>query len=328
MIHGGNVWMDGAAGKWLDFSASLRPEGPPAWVIDALNASLSDTRFYPDPEMTRAKRGLAAYTGLPEDWILPAAGGEAAIDLSLTHFSGCVYTQELSFGEYAIRAAAHQRKHTVWQNECQSGDTLILANPNNPTGKAMSREALLSLRDRLRGNGAELIVDEAFIDFCPEYSLRQDIGNGLMIVGSLTKILGIPGVRLGYLCAEPQVIDGMRRRMLPWALSAQATEIAARLPEHLDSIRNDAALNKQRREDFSGLLKSLDAHFLPSQSNFLLVDFGRDMTEAVSRLRARGILVRECLSFGLPGNYLRLAVKTEEENRRLIQELEGIFHAG
>ena len=191
----------------------------------------------------------------------------------------------------------------------------------------MDREELLSLHGCLTSAGGELIVDEAFIDFCPAFSMRKDVGNGLMIVGSLTKILGIPGVRLGYLCAEPEVIERMRRKMLPWSISAQAAEIAARLPEHLDMIREDARVNRRRREEFSALLKGIGADALPSQNNFLLVDFHRNMSDAVTRLRSRGILVRTCDSFGLADNYLRLAVKTEAENRRLIRELEEILYA-
>ena len=116
--------------------------------------------------------------------------------------------------------------------------------------------------------------------------------------------------------------------MLPWSLSAQAAVIAARLPDHLDLIREDAKANRQRREEFSALLTGIGAAVLPSQSNFLLVDFHRNMSDAVARLRSRGILVRTCDSFGLADNYLRLAVKTEAENRRLIRELEEILYAG
>ncbi len=328
MIHGGNVWTEENPSRWLDFSANLRPEGPPEWVIEAIKASLLEVRFYPDPEMKRAIRGLAAYTGLPEERILPCAGGEAAIDLSLTNASGCVFTQRLSFGEYAARASVHNQRHAVWNGACKPGDTLILANPNNPTGQAMDREELLSLHGCLTRAGGELIVDEAFIDFCPAFSVRKDVGNGLMIVGSLTKILGIPGVRLGYTCAEPEAIERMRRKMLPWSIGAQAAEIAARLPEHLDMIREDAQVNRQRREEFSALVTGIGADVLPSQSNFLLVDFHRNMSDAAARLRSRGILVRTCDSFGLADNYLRLAVKTEAENQRLIRELEEILYAG
>ena len=112
VIHGGCVWETGHPADWLDFSASLRPEGPPEWVTDALRSTLEDIRYYPDPDMTRARRGLAAYTGLPEDRILPTAGGTAAIDLALARLDGCVYIPEPAFGEYARRAERYSAERS------------------------------------------------------------------------------------------------------------------------------------------------------------------------------------------------------------------------
>lgn len=327
MIHGGDVWETGNPAEWLDFSANVRPEGPPEWVMEALRASLDDVRYYPDLRMARARRGLAAYTGVPEERILPTAGGEAAIDLALSGRSGRVYTQQITFGEYARRAAAHRRGNAVWQGECGPGDTLILSNPDNPSGAVRTREELLELYQLLYENGAGLIVDEAFIDYCPEHSLRKDVQPGLAVVGSMTKILGIPGVRLGFVCAEPEVIRTLEERALPWSLSAQAAAIAARLPEHIGDIQRDAEINRARREAFAGRLAKLGAEVAPSEANFLLADFHRDMAGAAAALKEQKIMVRTCTSFGLPGNRLRLAVRTEAENNRLINTLEGILYA-
>ena len=327
MIHGGCVWDSGRPADWLDFSANLRPEGPPEWVPDALRTTLEDIRYYPDRQMTRARQGLAAFTGLPEEWVLPTAGGTAAIDLALTRFSGCVYIREPAFGEYSRRAAIHGRRHMAWSGNCGPGDTLILSNPDNPTGTVQTKETMLALHKRLHAAGAELVADEAFIDYCPEHSLRGHVAPGLTIAGSLTKILGIPGIRLGFLCAVPETIREYQERMLPWSLSTQAAEIAARLPEHTDGIREDAERNRQRREVFARQLESLGAEVTPSRSNFLLADFRRDMTGPAEELKSRGILVRTCGSFGLGDSFLRLAVRTEMENERLITALEGILHA-
>ena len=74
-------------------------------------------------------------------------------------------------------------------------------------------------------------------------------------------------------------------------------------------------------------LEKLGAEALPSQSNFLLVNFHRDMTQAAAQLRERHILVRPCASFGLGPEYWRVAVKTQEENLLLCQTLEEIFNA-
>ena len=326
MIHGGNVW-EGNPAQWLDFSANLRPEGTPTWVMNAMQSALADVRYYPDRAMTRAKCGLAAYAGVPGDCILPTAGGAAAIDLVLQQRKGRVLTLHPTFCEYAERAAVHGRQHGIWQGECAPGDTVFITNPNNPTGTAMTREELLMLHQRIVAQGGELIVDEAFIDFCPEHSVSKDVQPGLTVVGSLTKTLCIPGVRLGYIAAAPEVIAALEKRMLTWSLCTLATEIAARLPEHLEDIRQDAAINRIRRERFVQQLTALGAEVHPSEANFLRVDFKQDMTDIVVALKERGILVRTCTSFGLPGSILRLAVKTEEQNDRLIHELEELLHA-
>ena len=324
--HGGYVWGSGDPSEWLDFSANLRPEGPAEWVRESLREALGKVRYYPDPEMKQARRGIALFLGVPEECVLPVSGGMAAIDLALQLDRGRVYTVPPTFGEYAARAAVHGRESAVWEGKCEPGDTLVICNPNNPTGKVRMREEMRSLRETLKAGGGKLAVDEAFIEFCPEYSLRGEPGPELVILGSFTKILGIPGVRLGYLCAAPETIDRLRRITLPWTPDAAAAEIAAALPDHREQIASDREMNRQRRSRFGEQLRKLGAEVYPSQSNFLLADFGRDMTAAAEKLKEKKILVRTCGSFGLPGSFWRLAVKTEEENTRLIAGLEEILH--
>ena len=320
------MWGAGDPSEWLDFSANLRPEGPAEWVREALREALGKVRYYPDPEMRRARRGIALFMGVPEECVLPVSGGMAAIDLALQLDRGCVYTAPPTFGEYAARAAVHGRENALWKGSCEPGDTLVICNPNNPTGAIRTREEMRTLRETLKAGGGRLAVDEAFIEFCPEYSLRGEPGPELMILGSFTKILGIPGVRLGYLCGAPETIDRLRQKTLPWTPDAAAAEIAAALPAHRGQIDSDREKNRQRRERFGEQLRKLGAEVYPSQSNFLLADFHRDLSAAAEELKARKILVRTCASFGLPESFWRLAVKTEEENTRLIAGLEEILH--
>ncbi|MBR5010084.1 MAG: aminotransferase class I/II-fold pyridoxal phosphate-dependent enzyme [Clostridia bacterium] len=323
MKHGGNVWQGEKPSEWLDFSANLRPEGIPAWVKAALESAKAEARYYPDIEMRAAAQGIAAYAGTDEENVLPTAGGMAAIDLVLSLGGGRVITDRHTFGEYAERAAVYGREWVISGSVSEKkGDTRVICNPNNPTGALMKKEDVLAEHSRLKKLGAELVVDEAFIDYCPEDSVRGQVSEGLIVVGSLTKTLCVPGVRLGYVCADKKTLRRLRERALPWQLNAFAARVAAELPGHLDGIRQDAELNAGRREKFVRLLDALGAKTAPSRANFLLCDFGRDMTEAVKHLKTRRILVRECASFGLGNNYLRLAVKTGEENRLLAEELE------
>ena len=92
MNHGGYVWGSGDPSEWLDFSANLRPEGPADWVRESLREALGKVRYYPDPEMKQARRGIALFLGVPEECVLPVSGGMAAIDLALQLDRGRVYT--------------------------------------------------------------------------------------------------------------------------------------------------------------------------------------------------------------------------------------------
>ena len=320
MTHGGNVWQGGRPSDWLDFSANLRPEGMPEWVKAALSRAAENARYYPDAALQAARRGLAAYAGVSEDKLLPTPGGIAAIDLALSLNTGAVLLDDTTFGEYAARAKAHNRLCAQAKSaRCKRGDTRVVCNPNNPTGAALSREEILHEHRKAVGSGGELVADEAFIDYCPEFSVRAHVKEGLTVVGSLTKILCVPGVRLGYVCAGAESISRMEKLALPWQINAFAFEIASELPEHTDEIKRDALLNAHRRAEFAFLLEEMGVQTAPCRANFLLCDFGRDM--AAEYLKSRRILVRECGSFGLGNNFLRLAVRTETENKYLIEEL-------
>ena len=323
MRHGGNVWQGERPSDWLDFSANLRPEGMPEWVKDALFRAADDARYYPDPEMKAARRGLAAYAGVDESMILPTAGGIEAIDFLLSLDRGRVLVDGPTFGEYDRRAAVSGRRCVrAGGVRAEKGDTRVICNPNNPTGEALSREEILNIHKTLSQNGARLLADEAFIDYCPENSVRGAVTESLCVAGSLTKILCVPGIRLGYVCADPDTVARLEQKALPWRINAFAAKIAEALPEHLDEIRKDAQLNARRREAFAETLRNMGAKVLPSRANFLLCGFGRDMTEAVRYLKSKHILVRECASFGLGAGWLRFAVRTEEENGLLAGELE------
>ena len=125
-------------------------------------------RYYPDRAMTAARRGLAEYAGLPSENILPAPGGVAAIDLALSMRRGRVWIERPTFGEYARRAAAHCRPVADAEARCGPEDTVMLCNPNNPTGAVLTRDGVLKRAERIAQRGGELIVDEAFIDMSVE----------------------------------------------------------------------------------------------------------------------------------------------------------------
>jgi histidinol-phosphate/aromatic aminotransferase/cobyric acid decarboxylase-like protein len=330
VYHGGDVWQGGAPGEYLDFSANLNPEGPPQWVRAAMLRGLENARFYPDLRQGAAVAGLSAHLGLPEACILPTAGGIEAIacaaGLSKRHA-----VAQPTFQEYGALCGAHRdvKRSELADYRPEPGETLWLCNPNNPTGEALPRGDVLALLEKLEAVGGRLVVDEAFIDYCPEHSVRHAVCGhpALIVLGSLTKVLAIPGVRLGYLAAHPSAMEGLRERLLPWRLNCVADAVAAALPGHGAEFREIRRLNAVRREAFAAALAAIGVKAHPSDANFLLCDFGRDMRPEIERLRERGILVRPCGMFpGLTHGHVRLCVRTEEENGRLVAALKGAGH--
>jgi len=339
MKHGGNVWQGGRPSEWLDFSANLRPEGPPEWVREALLEGMENACYYPDPSMKRAKNALSDYLGIPADCILPTAGGISAIQLAnklpgdeTVLFTPCFCEYEQFATSPVCKISLLSARHEIALPktlEFKENSLVWLCNPMNPVGYAFEKTEIEGLLHQIESKYSYLVVDEAFIKYCPEHSVVSLIENHerLLVTGSMTKILGIPGVRLGYLCAQQQVLDELKQHQLTWELSCFAEAVALALPEHKKEIQADSIRNAERRSELVSDLEALGIHVYPSQSACVLADFCRPVDAIVEALKERKILVRSCMSFDdiNDGCHLRLAVKDEASNQKLIDTLREVL---
>jgi threonine-phosphate decarboxylase len=173
----------------------------------------------------------------------------------------------------------------------------------------------------VRSRSGTLFLDEAFIELSdPGQSLAGEEGPGLFVLRSLTKAFAVPGLRFGYGFGDPDLIARMEVMRPPWSVNAFAEEFA------LLAFRNYHRLEQSRqriageREWLEGRIRGLGLAPLPSSANFLLVDLEEPASALAARLLDKGILVRDCASFGLPGS-IRIAVRRREENERLIEAL-------
>ncbi|TDA69447.1 MAG: threonine-phosphate decarboxylase [Clostridia bacterium] len=353
--HGGNRT---AAEKFgvtaadvLDFSANLNPLGPPPEVLAVMRENLDLIQYYPDPESRQLRLALAEFLQVPPACILPTNGASEAIYLlALSRRPARVLTLAPTFSEYARAAAAtgadiiffpldkgssFSLPLTTFLPQCHQADMIFLGHPNNPTGQLLERHTLEVLAEFCQEEGIYLVVDESFIALVTDKetsSYREWIGHfpRLTIVGSLTKSFCLPGLRLGYLLAGPELLGEVSMLQPPWSVNslAQIAGIAATAASgYLEAARRAI---KQEREFLSRALAGMPGlRPYPSRANFLLVEIlapGLTSAGLWESLARRGILVRDCANFpGLGERFFRLAIRNHWENVRLIEALSDLL---
>jgi len=217
--------------------------------------------------------------------------------------------------------------NTYFLSECG----LLLNNPHNPTGCLFSQETILPYLEQF----ALVVVDEAFMNFLPpeqEQSLIplvQEYPN-LVILRSLTKFYSLPGLRLGYAIAHPDRLQRWQALRDPWPLNTLAAAAAAAVVQDIEFQQQTWAwLPPARLQLFQGLAQLPGLQPLESAANFLLVESEQPSSQLQQQLlKHHQILIRDCLSFPELGDrYFRVAVRSNEENERLVQALTTIINA-
>lgn len=288
---------------WLDLSTGLNPHG---WPVPALPADAWQRL----PETNDGlEQAAARYYG--SAWLLPVAGSQAAIQtLPLLRAPGTVGLLNPSYAEHAY--AWERRGHQVQRfapSELDAAvntlDVLLLCNPNNPTGQMFTPEQLESWRQRLAMRGGWLVVDEAFMDCTPQFSILNKVGApGLIVLRSVGKFFGLAGVRAGFVFAWRELLDALQEELGPWAVSGPA-RAAVKL------ALQDMAWQQQTRvrlaADGERLASLLSQYGLPPHGGCVLFQWlaGPHTFAAHTFLAERGILTRyfaepESIRFGLP----------------------------
>jgi threonine-phosphate decarboxylase len=180
--------------------------------------------------------------------------------------------------------------------------------------------------------GAAVLVDEAFIDYTPGDAITHEAATqtGVVAIRSLTKFFGCPGLRVGYAVASPETTAVLAAHLPAWPVTTLAMNALAEALRDGEYARETLERNQRDRARLSEALERLGCQVSPSAANFLFLRLPDRFpcTQVRERLiREHAILVRECDSFeGVdPGRYLRVAVRHEGDNARLIEALEKVF---
>jgi histidinol-phosphate aminotransferase len=309
------------------------------------DASEAGLNRYPEPHPHALAARLAQLYGVDSEAVLPCRGSDEAIDLLTRCYARCgrdaIVIAPPTFGMYSLcarvqgamiievplsRAAGFRVDVAALLKAVSSSVKLVfLCSPNNPTGNAIDRAAVLTLAAALAGR-ALLVIDEAYVEFAGIPSLADELRTtpGLVVLRTLSKAHGLAGARCGAVLANPQVIALLRRVIQPYAVSQLTIEAVFRAlePAALDEARERVQRVIVERDRLATALaaRSTVRHVWPSAANFLLVDFA-DAGAALQRARAAGLLVRDLRHLPSLPQSLRISVGTPENNDRLLVAL-------
>lgn len=359
MIHGGEPMksferLGIAPRKVIDFSANVSPLGPPKAVIDYFRTiGASEIADYPEADGSKLRELIANERGVNAENIVLTNGSIEAIFLIASRLidqgrPSLVVSPNFSEYESALKAYG-KRVEKLYLSEADGFDlpkaifetafeeygAVFISNPNNPTARLFSKRDLLKIIERARDSSCLVVVDEAFMDFVQdksEESLMSAVNEfeNLIILTSLTKFYSLAGLRIGYLAAAPPLAAGVNSVKPPWNLSRPAQEAAKLAIEDTSFAEfnmEETARLRSALNDGLGIIQGI--RVFQSSANFILIKVDEELisgSDFFAALLERGIHLRDCTSFdGLSGGFFRIAVRKEEDNTKLIEEISDLM---
>jgi histidinol-phosphate aminotransferase len=333
-------------------------EAPPASspaVRDAVTRALAGVALerYPDPRALRLKEAIAKRTGARPEDLLIGAGSDEVIALVLTALARprdknpqpVILTAVPTFVMYRVSARGHGHKpvevplDASWDLdagmmtraiEMMRPNVVFIATPNNPTGNRMSDARLREVIGAAQGMFT--IVDEAYVDYAAEGSLRgwRDEHPNLGILRTVSKI-GLAALRVGWLEADSALIAELDKVRQPFNLSATSQAAAAAVLEDAwDDVLADVARVVRARGELTAAIEELEGFSVtPSAANFLWVKTPGPAEPIFDALMKEGVLVRSFhASGGRLGSQLRITVGSDSDNDALVSALRRVVQKG
>lgn len=311
-----------------DFSANCNPRVPDG-VREVYETAFETARTYPNENYANYRAAAAEYVDCSPDQVIPTAGGMAALRLAIEVTVSESSTQSVlvpypSFGEYAreIRLQGATPEFVPYEDllTVDPGDyaLAVICTPNNPTGELPAREQLLAFASKCRDGVTPLLIDEAFLDFTEQSSLAGT--PGVMVARSLTKMFGLPGLRAGFIVAQGDLHERLQAAVPPWALGSPAAAVGTHCLNATEFVNETRERVQSERERMRRALASRFEIF-PSDAPFLLLDVGSDPNDIIASLQSHDIAVRDATTFRGLDTHIRVAVRTPDENDRLVEAL-------
>jgi histidinol-phosphate aminotransferase len=330
--------------RWVKLASNENLLGPSRKAIAAIRKELPSVYLYPEGPCTVLRKALAERFGISEKTVVISNGADNLILMIANAFVNegdevmmadptfSVYTNVTQImGGKPIKVKLKDFTHdldSMLKKVTRKTKLVFICNPNNPTGTTVSMEAFNRFLSELPKR-VIVVLDEAYGDFAEDafYPNGLDYIKGrrqVIVLRTFSKLYGLAGLRIGYALGREDLVDCLYQVRDPFPVHrlAQVAAVAA-LNDEDHALRSIQLVYEGKRY----LYKELDRmglFYVPSQANFVFIDFGRDSGKMFKALLKEGIIIRPGRVWGYP-TFARLTIGRMEDNRRFIKALKRVL---
>ena len=343
--HGGNI--SAVARRFglrpseiIDMSSNINPLGPPEGLMDFLKDNLMSLTALPEVDSRQSGLDYSAYLDIDPDRVLAGNGTtqfiyalprvlktKKALILGPTYSDygdSCVLQGIDSCYHYAEESSDFRHNADKIKAQLEGMDTVFICNPNNPTGSHIPIDELQYICKT--HPQTTFIIDESYLPFVIEAEAESMVNAGLenvIILSSLSKIFKIPGLRIGFVIAPPEVLTTIRQLLLPWSVNSLAQAAVQYFNRHKKQahafVQNSRSYFEGQRQQFYQQLKGIAGlRLYPSQAPYVLIRLpaGTTSEDVWTHFMKERMMIRDCSNFlGLTDQYIRISLKTPDANK-------------
>ena len=313
-------------------------------AVKAIKKALPKINRYPEGSCFYLRKRLSKSLKVTPQNLLFGNGSDEIIDIIIKAFcqeDDEVLTADVTFLEYKIIAQQNARRvRTVSLKDFRydlsaikaainpKTKVIFIANPNNPTGTYLNKKEVEAFLESLPRH-LVVVFDEAYFEFVEEHDFPHSLeylkkGKNIIILRTFSKIFGLAGLRIGYAIAQEEFIGYMERARQPFNVNSLAQEAAAAALDDRVFIRRSKSLVEKGKKYLYAQFKKMGIPFIPSAANFILFEVKQDGLALFNCLLKKGVIIRDMYQYGLK-HYMRVTVGTEKENKRFVQEFNGVL---
>jgi histidinol-phosphate aminotransferase len=332
------------AKRWIKLASNENLLGPSPMAIRAIQEELSNIYLYPEGPCTVLRQALARKFSSPERRIVVSNGADNLILMIATAFvdegdevvmadpTFQVYTNVTQMmGGRPVKLRLKDFTHdldSMLNKVTHKTKLIFICNPNNPTGTVVSEKAFHSFLSELSAR-VIVVLDEAYGDFVDDPSYPDGLdyikrGAQVIVLRTFSKVYGLAGLRIGYALGREDLVDCLYQVRDPFPVHRLAQVAALAALKDRDHRDKSVRLIHEGRRYLYKELDRMGLFYVPSQANFVFIDFGRDSEEVFQSLLREGVIIRPGKIWNYP-TFARVTVGRMGDNQRFIKALKKIF---